>query len=345
MTTLIKVPKYHHTKTDRNVQPNETADDDEIESHTIRWQQKRFSRKEITFFADKENCQTDAQKEYHQTIKRYELDSDDRSVGKIFTYVSEDSFDSEGGDEKWNEFVQRVNELDDESLGGELVVNRTDGGKERLFKGIFGFETMYIMADLAVETVLFIIRWRLSDGLLIVYPDFNLLGTNPYLQEIDADTKHMFHYALENLSEDGDTNANRMKENIEVISQLRNLSIVSPPTVFQVPPKRCTNVFLFLEIKTAEQFEYDNIHIRYNIVLPNRCEVIEGLVQGSTHSFRRGPGQRQYNVGYCHELMVLCNTDFEWNGQWFYLYKFETNLTNAKYQFKITSKYYWTWYR
>ncbi|KAG4077351.1 hypothetical protein HA402_009752 [Bradysia odoriphaga] len=200
LNTLISVPKYHHTtKTDRKTQQNET-DDDDIERHTLRWQEKRLSRKEIAFFANKENCQTDAQKEHHQTIKRYGLDDYERSVDKIFTYVSEDSFNGDGDDKKFREFIQRVDELNEESLSGDLIT--ASGGRERLFNGLFGFETMYIMADLAVETVLFTISWRSRDGLLIVYPDFNSMSANPYLQEIDSDSKHMFHYALENVSED-----------------------------------------------------------------------------------------------------------------------------------------------
>ncbi len=308
--TLIKVPKYHHTKADRNTQQNDT--DDEIESHTIQWQDKRLSRKEILFFADKENCQTDAQKEYHQTIKRYGLDNDERSFDKIFTYVSEDSFNADGDDKELSKFIQRVEELDEESLNGELITSKS--GKEKLFTGIFGFETMYIMADLAVETILFTIRWRSRDGLLIVYPDFNVMATNPYLQEIDSDTKQMFHYAMENLSEDNDHVESRMKKDIEVISQLKSLSITTP-AAFHVPPKRCTNVFLFIEIESAEGFEYDNIHVRYNVVLPNRCELLDGITDGSTHSSRKGPVNESTNIGYCHEMMMLCHTDYQWEGK------------------------------
>lgn len=310
MNTLIKVPIYLHAKTDKTTQLNET--DDEIESHIIRWQEKRLSRKDVQKYADKENCQTDAQKEYHQTIKRYGLDSDERPFDKIFTYVSEDSFDADG--KEWSEFIQRVNELDEETLSGDMITSKAADGKDQLFKGIFGFETMHIMADLAVETILFTIRWRSRDGLLIVYPDFNSMGTNPYLQEIDSDTKHMFHYAIENLSDDHDHDEEQIKQEIEVISHLRNLSITSP-SAFHIPPKRCANVMLFLEIESAECFEYDNIHVRYNIVLPNRCELLDGLIEGSTHSCRKGALQKRFNVGYCHELMILCNTDYQWDGK------------------------------
>lgn len=287
--------------------------DDEIESHIIRWQEKRLSKNEIKYFADKENCQTDAQKEYHQTINRNGLDNYDRVFDKIFTYVSEDSFYPDEDDKKLSEFIQNVNDLDDESVSGDLIDMKAEG-KERLFKGIFGFETMYIMGDLGLEKVLFTIHWRSRDGLLIIYPDFNSIALNPYLQEIDSSTKHMFHFAMENVSEDCDHDEDQIKKEIEVISHLTNLSITSP-SLFHIPPKRCTNVLFFMEIESAECFEYDNIHIRYNIVIPNRCKLVDGLVQGSSHSCRRGHLQDRINIGYCHELMILCSADYQWDGR------------------------------
>lgn len=227
--------------------------------------------------------------------------------------MSEDSFDPDDDNKKFVEFVQRVNDLDEESLSGDLISSKV-GCKERLFKGIFGFETMYIMADLGVEIILYTIRWRPHDGLLIVYPDFNSIKINPYLQEIDSGTKHMFHHAIENLSEDYDHDKELIKKEIDVISHLTNLSIKSP-SLFHIPPKRCTNVLFFMEIESAECFEYDNIHIRYNFVIPNGCELVDGLVQGSTHSCRKGSLQDRFNIGFCCELMILCSTDYQWNGK------------------------------
>lgn len=313
LNTLIKVPKLLHGKTDSNTNNELNDTDDVIESHTVRWQEKRLSQKEIKFFADKENCQTDAQKEYHQTINRNGLDNDDRIFDKIFTYVSEDSFHPDDGDKKFSEFIQQVKDLDEETLSGDLIETKGEG-KERLFKGIFGFETMYIMADLGVEKVLFTIRWRLRDGLLIIYPDFNSIAMNPYLQEIDSGTKHMFHFAMENLSEDYDHDEDQIKKEIEVISHLTNLSVTSP-SLFHIPPKRCANVLFFMEIESAESFGYDNIHVRFNIVIPNRCELVDGLVQGSTHSCRKGYSKDRFNIGYCHELMILCSADYQWDGK------------------------------
>lgn len=58
------------------------------------------------------------------------------------------------------------------------------------------------MADLEEEVILVVIKYRPSDGLLLIYPDFNNIETNPYLKEIDADSRHMYQYSIENLSTD-----------------------------------------------------------------------------------------------------------------------------------------------
>lgn len=61
---------------------------------------------------------------------------------------------------------------------------------------------MYIMANLGCEILLFTIKYRSHDGLLLVYPDFNSIDVNPYLKEIVSDSRHLYQYAIENLSTD-----------------------------------------------------------------------------------------------------------------------------------------------
>lgn len=70
------------------------------------------------------------------------------------------------------------------------------------FKNLDLFESMYIMADLQDEIPLFSIKYRSSDGLLLVYPDLNNIDVNPYLKEINFDTRNLYQYAMEDLSTD-----------------------------------------------------------------------------------------------------------------------------------------------
>lgn len=68
------------------------------------------------------------------------------------------------------------------------------------YKKLGKFETMYIMADLESEIVLAIIKFRANDGLLLVYPDFNNIDTSPYFREIDSNSKRIYQYSIQNLS-------------------------------------------------------------------------------------------------------------------------------------------------
>lgn len=234
---------------------------DELETHTIHWHEKRLSQKEIDFYNDQENCETDIHKEYHRLIKINGLHDENRMYDKIFTYVPDDCYappsDDDGGKNDVSVGVtsgagankefnlnavrnqrrtkrrrrrrrQRIRENSggDENDDEEAISHHNNGTTDSNSV----YETMYVMADLvaSVETVLFIIRWNAGEGLLLVYPDFNVIHSNPYLKEINADSRHMYQYALENLSnstkavvatEDGDTADDwQLNSELQVIS-------------------------------------------------------------------------------------------------------------------------------
>lgn len=100
--------------------------------------------------------------------------------------------------------------------------------------------------------------------------------------------------------------------------------------MFNLPPRRCTNIYLFLEIVSAEDFEYDNIHVRYRVIVPDRCEIIEDtneidapagntsdmkLYVGSTHSsYKSSSIDGQWYFGFCYELCILCKDDYKFEG-------------------------------
>lgn len=111
---------------------------------------------------------------------------------------------------------------------------------------------------------------------------------------------------------------------------LQQLSELSIKTLFDMPPRRCTNVYLLFEIKSAKYFEYDNIHVRYHITLPNKCIIINNnngnalqsqkcIIEGSTHSSLRCQNENSaediWKFGYCHELDILCQEDYGFDGE------------------------------
>lgn len=70
------------------------------------------------------------------------------------------------------------------------------------YKNLGKFDVMHIMADLENEVVLATIKYRANDGLLLIYPDFNAIDSDPYFREINSDSRHIYQYSIENLSTD-----------------------------------------------------------------------------------------------------------------------------------------------
>lgn len=87
------------------------------------------------------------------------------------------------------------------------------------YKNLSQFESMYIMASLGREILLFTIRYRSYDGLLLIYPDFNCIDVNPYLKETITDSRHLYQYALKNMSTDMRSDDNwSLKGDIEMMA-------------------------------------------------------------------------------------------------------------------------------
>lgn len=86
------------------------------------------------------------------------------------------------------------------------------------FKDLGPFESMYILANLERELQLFTIKYRPSDGLLLVYPDFNNIDVSPYLKEINLDSRHFYQYSVENLSNDSQNEDWLLKTDIDAIA-------------------------------------------------------------------------------------------------------------------------------
>lgn len=103
------------------------------------------------------------------------------------------------------------------SAVGDLIPEDTamDEIQRFRFKNLNQFESMYIMADLKDEIHLFSIKYRSSDGLLLIYPDLNNIDVNPYLKEINFDTRNLYQFAMENSSMDCHNEITQLKNDID----------------------------------------------------------------------------------------------------------------------------------
>lgn len=220
--SLITIPKF-----DGNLE-NQSSNDhlaDDVEDITLRWQEKRLSQFEIDYYSSVENCKTDVHKKYNQIIANKRL-KENSGKFKLFTYINDDNYvvnenslkfsslrnNCENTTESSDEFISDKKSIIFESPNDEIIKNR--------YKNLTNFETMHVMADLDEEVVLFTIKWRSADRLLIIYPDFNEINTNPYFIEIDSDSRHMYHYGIKNLSK-AVRNDWQLKE-LEMISKVWN---------------------------------------------------------------------------------------------------------------------------
>lgn len=94
------------------------------------------------------------------------------------------------------------------------------------FKNLGQFECMYIMAGLKEEILLFTIKYRSNDGLLLIYPDLNNIDVNPYLKEIIVDSRNLYQFAMENLSTDCQSGIIQLKNDIELLANKVSSSCV-----------------------------------------------------------------------------------------------------------------------
>jgi hypothetical protein len=68
-------------------------------------------------------------------------------------------------------------------------------------------------------------------------------------------------------------------------------------------------ILLLIEIINAENFQYDNIHVQYEIKLPKNMKLVEGALEGSTHSSFRGD-ENIWHFGYCCSLVFDIDDEF-----------------------------------
>ncbi|XP_044739901.1 Meckel syndrome type 1 protein [Chrysoperla carnea] len=147
---------------------------------------------------------------------------------------------------------------------------------------------MYIMADLKYakgltdnnlievkkEIVLCEIKWDPKRSSLFIYPDFS--KNEPYMLEIDDDSRNIYYYWIENASEQV-SDTIRFKE-FQLKQDLRKRqSLLKTKDLqkikFDIPPNNEIHFHIFIEILTANYFEADNLFIQYYIDLPENWRI------------------------------------------------------------------------
>lgn len=326
LNSLIRIPKFDSIIT--NEQETNIQEGNDEESRELSWQMKRLSNFEIDSYKLKENCTTELQKTYHQLIKDKSLASEEGTSNqpephKIFTYCHKDSFVPANEDRmnrKTNILLGKIEKYNQTTQDGADInqsINPADLLEKGRYSNLDDFENMFIMADLNPEIILFTLKYRKRDGLLIVCPDFNDILINPYYIEVDSDSRNMYHYGMRNISKTLNQAEweNRVQDN-EIIEKLTKLSLLenSEKFNFHLPPSQKTFFHIFLEIQSAENLEYDNVHVRYNIEIPKFAHLMVNIdepnpLRGSTHSSMRSKSANIWKFGYCHDLSLSAESE------------------------------------
>ncbi|XP_055842045.1 tectonic-like complex member Mks1 [Episyrphus balteatus] len=294
INSLLNLPKFDVKSGGSVVAKSEgTTDKDNcLKVLSIKWQQKIFSAHEIEFFSDINNCITDVQKSYHELILENQNEQQDSlciSNEPIFTYVDEDNFIPESEKITSENALQGTN---DSSNDKDIV-------------------QMYVYASINPNTILVSLRWHKTEKTLHIYPDFNNFRENPYFIEIDTDYRHLYAYGIENTSKQS-----QIRREVFPFAELKLpeiphwVSFDELSAQFSMPPKRTRRVAILMEIQKAEGFEYDNIHVRYHIHLPERTILEEGLLNACTHSSQANSAG-VCGFGHCLEIQLLCEEDFK----------------------------------
>ncbi|XP_039440472.1 tectonic-like complex member Mks1 [Culex pipiens pallens] len=276
--SLIEIPRF-----DQTLEPNileEQTENEEVQLN-ISWQEKVFSQYEIDYYGVKNNCITDLQKNYHHIIKSTGL-SEQRKNDKIFTYTTADNY----------------------SPDEEIFDMAKQATRQRIDQDENAFESMYIMADLDSEVLLFSLRWDPTEKLLLIYPDFNCMKINPYYKEIQGDSRQMYHFGIKNLSRKGQFTGSKETVQIQdnLINKLMRLTLREELSKdhFSYPNNHQQQFLVLLEIKSGVGFSYDYTHVRFKIDLPIEAKITDGFIDGSTHSSKQTKGTWQY--AHCHEI-------------------------------------------
>lgn len=250
-----------------------------------------------------------------------ELRSEESEHCVIFTYIDEDAYQPPDNFGPQNvkitnlrknvEKTVETSQQNGKSRKSIFIDTEEDENKFRFDSGD-KFMKMCVMADLEPTTLLATIYYRQSDGLLLIYPDFTT-SNDSYMLEIDQNSKQNYVYSIENLSLIADEASTQKihKEKLdkvkeETCSLLKKLNLTEEIDFDH--PKFC-RVVLLLEIVDATNFEFDNLHVQFAIKLPKFFRLIEGELQGSTHSSYAANGK--WNFGYCHSIIFDVDDEFQ----------------------------------
>ncbi|XP_053947953.1 tectonic-like complex member Mks1 [Anastrepha ludens] len=323
VNSLLTLPKFepnHNNASKSAVKKGERFEQvDNVTTVTrIRWQQKLLSPSEVEYYKDERNCITDTHKKYHQWVLADGMPTEASSGGTAPGDVSKRSQKNKrhkksrkaanACQQHWGEIFTYVHE-DHFRPEKALQTASADKTEQQPVPMTEALQLMYVYAAISPDTQLLSLVWQPLMRQLHIYPDFNDFEANPYYLEIDTDYRHLYAYAIRNVSQrrhiENPVHFLQLPELATHWQEERDLS-----ALFAMPPKRTTRVSLLFELRSASGFSYDNIHARYHIQLPAHTLLEEGILHASTHASSPAHGDNECYFGYNWQLTLLCEEEF-----------------------------------
>lgn len=156
------------------------------------------------------------------------------------------------------------------------------------------------------EQILCKLKYDVKRKVLLMCPDFTVF--HAYRIIVKADKTKFYEYTIENVSENRHPQLLQQEE--AVLHLVSNHSKKSREHIadakFIITPSHKWYVYLFCEILSGRHFEYDDIHVRYHLDLPEKwsCDNPTDL-KGSTQSCKMGK-ERRAHFGYAFDLILNC---------------------------------------
>ncbi|GAB6028722.1 Pleiotropic negative transcriptional regulator [Chamberlinius hualienensis] len=261
-----------------------------VEDRVISWQEKIFNDSEIQKYSNETTCQTPLQKKYNRLLQTDGSNARCRNV--LFTYTNEDEPVISNRELTSPHFstnlVSNVTNLRNRKSGSpewdtRNVINKrgSNPNPTRLEQQVYhslltAVESMWIMAlikddealnevDLSTEILLVKVCID-SKGAITVAPDFNS-GKRPYRLHIPG-KKDIYYYTFEHAS-------NKITE--DSVQEAKLLLASLPKAMkehlnheFKFSDPSLLRVYVFGEIVSAQQFEFDSLSVQCLLDLPEK---------------------------------------------------------------------------
>ncbi|KAL7743933.1 hypothetical protein ACLKA6_003153 [Drosophila palustris] len=344
----------------------------------ISWQQKYFSRTELQRYGDATKCVTTWQRRYHRwtqdivelqqrhqrELERHQAAYEEelrlrRRRGKRKEKERERERDKDKGTTPLSSLAVSDYSLEapplpeDPNFAARTCLIHTlidadlaeigDEEVQQLQKE--GYQLMHVYAQLQQDTLLLTLRYSPAQGLLYVYPDFNLSADDmDYALEIDNDCRQLYAYGFQNvtplrpfqpkeplyhklkeqrqeLDDEDYPPSDASAEHLLAYYERRRLEAAERRRLlnFAVPPKRMRRVSLLLELRQAQHFEYANIHVRYyvnpplnTLLEPSNLEEPFPL-RGATATCLSAGCEKLATFSHCWQLTLLCEETYQPN--------------------------------